>query len=174
MGVVSLLSSILILLYVPFFFQNENLKRFFIHTSYYKILFWFFFFNCLILGWIGGKPIESPYYEIGQVSTIFYFFYFYLIFFLDLFLVQDLRLWYYNTIFYCINYLSIYSKNYFYIILISYLKNSNIDFYISDISDIRNNIKMFMSYRYPLFMDFYQRIENLIYNILKFLRKIFK
>lgn len=29
-----------------------------------------------MLGWIGGKPIESPYYEIGQIATIFYFGYF--------------------------------------------------------------------------------------------------
>ena len=38
-------------------------------------MFWFFFANCLILGWIGGKSIETPFYQIGQVSTFFYFFY---------------------------------------------------------------------------------------------------
>lgn len=80
MGVVALLNSILILLFVPFFFQTNKLNRSFIHTTYHKIFFWFFFFNCLILGWIGGKSIETPYYEIGQIATVFYFFYFYTLF----------------------------------------------------------------------------------------------
>ena len=34
-----------------------------------------FFSNCLILGWIGGKSIETPFYEISQIATIFYFTY---------------------------------------------------------------------------------------------------
>jgi hypothetical protein len=42
----------------------------------YQKIFWFFFVNCVILGWIGGKAIEEPYYIIGQVCTIFYFSYF--------------------------------------------------------------------------------------------------
>lgn len=48
-----------------------------------------FFFDCLVLGWIGGKSIETPYYEIGQFATIFYFLYFYLIFFFDHYLVHE-------------------------------------------------------------------------------------
>ena len=27
----------------------------------------------MFLGYIGGKPIESPYLELGQVFTAFYF-----------------------------------------------------------------------------------------------------
>lgn len=30
----------------------------------------------LVLGWVGGKPIEPIYYFIGQFSTFSYFFYF--------------------------------------------------------------------------------------------------
>lgn len=30
----------------------------------------------LVLGWVGGKPIEPTYYFIGQFSTFSYFFYF--------------------------------------------------------------------------------------------------
>ena len=43
-----------------------------------EVLFWFFLFDCLLLGWIGGKPIEAPYYDLGQFFTIFYFIYFFL------------------------------------------------------------------------------------------------
>jgi hypothetical protein len=38
----------------------------------------------LVLGWIGGKSIETPYYEIGQIATVFYFLYFFLLVFFDL------------------------------------------------------------------------------------------
>jgi len=81
MGVLSLLNSILILLIIPFVFQTDKLNKGFIHSDYHKYLFWFFFFNCLVLGWIGGKSIETPYYEIGQIATILYFTYFFLLFF---------------------------------------------------------------------------------------------
>ena len=33
----------------------------------------------LILGWIGQMVVEYPYVEIGQVATLFYFFYFIII-----------------------------------------------------------------------------------------------
>jgi hypothetical protein len=29
----------------------------------------------LLLGWIGQKPVETPYIEIGMVGTFFYFFF---------------------------------------------------------------------------------------------------
>lgn len=97
MGVVSLLASIVILLFIPFFFQNNKLNRSYIHTAFHKVFFWFFFFNCLILGWIGGKSIETPYYEIGQIATIFYFFYFYILFLLDFFTVPEFKFYHLLT-----------------------------------------------------------------------------
>jgi hypothetical protein len=84
MGVVSLLNSILVLLIIPFVFNTEKLNKGFLHSSRHKFLFWLFFFNCLVLGWIGGKSIETPYYEIGQIATLFYFAYFFLLFLFDL------------------------------------------------------------------------------------------
>jgi len=30
----------------------------------------------LLLGWIGQKPVESPYIEIGVYATVFYFMFF--------------------------------------------------------------------------------------------------
>lgn len=83
MGVVSLLNSILVLLIIPFVFNTEKLNKGFLHSSRHKFLFWLFFFNCLVLGWIGGKSIETPYYEIGQIATVFYFAYFFLLFLFD-------------------------------------------------------------------------------------------
>ncbi len=76
LGVILLLLAIIILAVLPFFgraFLRSSMFR-----PFYKILFWFFFFDTLLLGWIGGKPIETPYYELGQVFTIFYFSYFFI------------------------------------------------------------------------------------------------
>ncbi len=31
---------------------------------------------CWLLGWIGGKPVEYPFVEVGQLCSTFYFLYF--------------------------------------------------------------------------------------------------
>jgi quinol-cytochrome oxidoreductase complex cytochrome b subunit len=41
----------------------------------HRIFFWIFTLNWVILGWIGGNVAESPYLEIGQTATVFYFLY---------------------------------------------------------------------------------------------------
>jgi ubiquinol-cytochrome c reductase cytochrome b subunit len=41
-----------------------------------KVAFWFFVVNFIILLWIGACHPESPYLEIGQISTAFYFLWF--------------------------------------------------------------------------------------------------
>jgi len=41
-----------------------------------RILFWLQLANCFLLGWIGQNVVESPFIEIGQFCTFFYFFYF--------------------------------------------------------------------------------------------------
>lgn len=35
--------------------------------------------NFLLLTWIGSQPVEDPYILIGQISTIIYFSYFFLL-----------------------------------------------------------------------------------------------
>ncbi len=77
LGVLLLLCSILILFALPYVISHEIRN-----TNYrvgYRLCFFMFFFNCFILGWIGCKAIESPYYEIGQLATVFYFSYFLII-----------------------------------------------------------------------------------------------
>ncbi len=39
----------------------------------YRLVYWFFVVDCFILGWIGQKVVEYPYVEVGQVATVFYF-----------------------------------------------------------------------------------------------------
>lgn len=38
-----------------------------------KFAFWFFVVDFLILLWIGSEHPNSPYVEIGQIATFFYF-----------------------------------------------------------------------------------------------------
>ena len=41
-----------------------------------KLAFWFFVVDFFILMWIGSQHPVSPYVEIGQISTAFYFIWF--------------------------------------------------------------------------------------------------
>lgn len=44
-----------------------------------KFAFWFFVVDFIILMWIGSQHPNSPYVEIGQISTAFYFAWFLII-----------------------------------------------------------------------------------------------
>lgn len=41
-----------------------------------KLAFWFFVVDFIILMWIGSQHPTTPYVEIGQISTAFYFLWF--------------------------------------------------------------------------------------------------
>ena len=70
-GVVAMVGAILILLTLPFTSTTEVRSPSF--KPFYRVLFWLVFSNFLILGWIGQKLVETPYIEIGQIATVFYF-----------------------------------------------------------------------------------------------------
>jgi quinol-cytochrome oxidoreductase complex cytochrome b subunit len=44
-----------------------------------KLAFWFFVVDFIILGWIGSQHPTTPYLEIGQIATAFYFSWFLII-----------------------------------------------------------------------------------------------
>jgi len=77
LGVVAMFGSLLILLILPI----TDLSR--IRGSQFrplmKLAHWFFIVNFFILMWIGACHPETPYLEIGQSSTAFYFLWFILI-----------------------------------------------------------------------------------------------
>ena len=74
-GVIMMFSSILILFTCSF--HIIKISRF---NIIFKINFWLFVSNFIILGWLGSKVIEQPYVILAQLCTIYYYFYF--IFFL--------------------------------------------------------------------------------------------
>nr|YP_009944483.1 apocytochrome b [Osmundea sinicola]QFR99777.1 apocytochrome b [Osmundea sinicola] len=73
-GVIAMLCSILILAGLPWLHSTEiRSSRF---RPIYKILYWTLISCCLLLGWIGGMPVEDPYIAIGQFLSLYYFSYF--------------------------------------------------------------------------------------------------
>jgi ubiquinol-cytochrome c reductase cytochrome b subunit len=70
-GVVAMLAAILVLLLLPILNTSE------IRSSKFRPIFglayWFLVADFLILGWIGQKPVETPFIEVGQLATVFYF-----------------------------------------------------------------------------------------------------
>jgi ubiquinol-cytochrome c reductase cytochrome b subunit len=70
-GVVAMISSILILMLLPVL--NTSTVRSSKFRPIFAIAYWFLVSDFLILGWIGQKPVESPYIEIGMAATILYF-----------------------------------------------------------------------------------------------------
>nr|YP_009739456.1 apocytochrome b [Tricholoma saponaceum]QIC20301.1 apocytochrome b [Tricholoma saponaceum] len=77
LGVVAMFGSLLILLILPL----TDLSR--IRGNQFrpamKLAFWFFVVDFIILLWIGSQHAESPYLEIGQIATAFYFSWFLII-----------------------------------------------------------------------------------------------
>ena len=71
LGVIAMFGSLLILLVLPL----TDLAR--IRGAKFrpimKIAFWFFVVDFMILMWIGAEHPASPYVEIGQAATAFYF-----------------------------------------------------------------------------------------------------
>nr|ARU07654.1 cytochrome b [Gracilaria tenuistipitata] len=76
-GVVAMISSILVLALLPWIHSTEiRSSRF---RPIYRFLYWTMMSCCLILGWIGGMPVEEPFVLIGQIASIYYFLYFLII-----------------------------------------------------------------------------------------------
>lgn len=73
-GVAAMGGAIVILFFLPFINTSEVRSSTF--RPIYRKLFWFLFADFLLLGWIGQEIVETPFVQIGQIATAFYFFYF--------------------------------------------------------------------------------------------------
>jgi len=70
-GVVAMILAILVLLILPL--TNISKIRSSQFRPLYSFFYWFLVAIFLILGWIGQKPVETPFIEVGMISTFFYF-----------------------------------------------------------------------------------------------------
>jgi len=77
-GVVAMVAAILILLLLPVINTSEIRSSKF--RPLYSVAYWFLVADFLILGWIGQQPVETPFLEVGQIATGFYFLFFLVLF----------------------------------------------------------------------------------------------
>jgi quinol-cytochrome oxidoreductase complex cytochrome b subunit len=73
-GVSAMIGAILILFLLPII--NTSKIRSSKFRPIFGIAYWFLFIDFIILGWIGQKPVESTYIEIGMGATALYFSFF--------------------------------------------------------------------------------------------------
>ena len=73
-GVLALLASILILLILPV--VNSSAIRSTLYRPIHQTFFWFLVFDFILLGYIGQQTPETPFIEIGQIASVYYFAYF--------------------------------------------------------------------------------------------------
>nr|ATN41112.1 cytochrome b [Podocnemis expansa]DBA36341.1 TPA_inf: cytochrome b [Podocnemis expansa] len=70
-GVLALFLSIAILVLIPMLHTSK--QRTLTYRPISQTLFWYLAADLLILTWIGGQPVETPYILIGQIASALYF-----------------------------------------------------------------------------------------------------
>nr|SPH77426.1 cyt B [Metrobates hesperius] len=73
-GVIAMILSILMLMFIPMSMKNKFQSNMFYPIN--QIMFWSFMTLVMLLTWIGARPAEEPYITTGQVITTLYFLYF--------------------------------------------------------------------------------------------------
>ncbi len=73
-GVILMLSAIFVLFFLPWLDRSP------VRSSNYRPMFrkalYLFVIDCLILGYVGGKPPEEPYLTVSRIASAYYFFHF--------------------------------------------------------------------------------------------------
>jgi len=71
LGVIAMFLAIVALALLPFL--NTSFIRNTKYRPLFSFIYWFLAVDFLLLGWIGQKPVETPYMEIGFWGTYLYF-----------------------------------------------------------------------------------------------------
>ncbi len=73
-GVIAMFSAIFVLFLLPWLDTSKVRSATF--RPIYKILFWIFLVDAIVLGWVGSKPAEGIYIIISRIATLYYFLHF--------------------------------------------------------------------------------------------------
>lgn len=73
-GVLAMGGALIVLFFIPF--TNTSEIRSTTFRPIFKIFYWLFVSDFLILGWIGQMPVKSVYVLVGQIATVYYFLFF--------------------------------------------------------------------------------------------------
>ena len=77
-GVIAMFSAIFVLFLLPWLDTSKVRSATF--RPIYKILFWIFLIDAIVLGWVGSKPAEGIYIIISRIATLYYFLHFLILF----------------------------------------------------------------------------------------------
>lgn len=73
-GIVAMVGSIAVLFLIPFI--NSSDIRNTTYRPIFKFCFWLFIADFIILTWVGQKPVRDIFILVGQIATVYYFFFF--------------------------------------------------------------------------------------------------
>lgn len=73
-GVILMFSAIVVLFFLPWLDYSK--VRSANYRPIYRIAFWLFMADCLLLGYIGSQVAEEPYITISRVAALYYFLHF--------------------------------------------------------------------------------------------------
>lgn len=73
-GIGAMFGSLLVLFIIPFTHNSEVRNTTF--RPLFKIFFWIFVADFVVLTWIGQKPVKDTFIFAGQVATVYYFIFF--------------------------------------------------------------------------------------------------
>ena len=73
-GIVAMGGAILVLLLIPFIYHSDVRNT--TYRPLFKICFWLFVSDFIILTWIGQKPVRDTFIWVGQIATAYYFLFF--------------------------------------------------------------------------------------------------
>ena len=74
LGVIGMLASVGVLFVLPWLDTSKVRSARF--RPIYKQVFWLFFADCLVLGYVGANPPEGYFIPLGQLATAYYFLHF--------------------------------------------------------------------------------------------------
>lgn len=75
LGGVAAIGLVFVCLFALPFINNSPIRSSSFKPIHQKF-FWLLLVDCLLLGWIGQKPVEDPYVFIGQLASLYFFFFF--------------------------------------------------------------------------------------------------
>jgi quinol-cytochrome oxidoreductase complex cytochrome b subunit len=73
-GIVAMFGSLAVWFLIPYI--NTSEIRSTTYRPLFKICFWLFITDFIILMWIGQKPVKDTYVFVGQIATVYYFLFF--------------------------------------------------------------------------------------------------
>ncbi|MFZ2102614.1 MAG: cytochrome b/b6 [Oricola sp.] len=76
-GVLAMFGSIAVLFVLPWL--DTSKVRSAVYRPWFKLFFWIFVADAVLLGWLGSKPAEGIYTTLAQISTAYYFAFFLII-----------------------------------------------------------------------------------------------